>query len=145
MKVPGRRNALAALALAASALASACIPSNVVAEEDRAVAIPAAQLVWDAPVPDRLAGLYESVRIEGAIAQGMRQVWYWFEPSGAFTGAALVQQEAGPRFETLAGSYRIAGGRLWLGDSEEPALLSAAPGYLRLASTDGTIVLRGVE
>jgi hypothetical protein len=130
--------------VAAGLLANGCIPSNVVAEQDRAVALPAAALAWDEPVPTALAGLYESVAITGDAAQAMVKVYYWFDGGGAFTGAALVREGAEPRFQTLSGRYRIAEGRIWLGEDTEPATLAAAKDHLRLASADGNVVLRRV-
>lgn len=139
-----RRGAVPALAagLAALTLPSGCIPSNVVAEQDRAVVVPAAALRWEEPLPSALAGLYESVAITGEIAAAMLEVYYWFDAGGEFTGAALVLVDGSPRFQTLAGRYRIADGRIWLGEVEEPAALAAAAGHVRFSSGEGTLVLR---
>jgi hypothetical protein len=132
------------LCLATCALLPACIPSNVVAEADRAVLTPTTQLQWNAPRPTALAGLYESVTITGDIAQAMWRVWYQFAADGAFSGAALVLADGQPQFQTLTGRYRIDGDRLQLGEDTEPAALAAAKDHLKLESAEGTIVLRKV-
>lgn len=130
--------------LAVGVLPSACIPSNVVAEEQRAVAAPATALEWTEPPPGTLVGLYESVLITGDVAQAMWKVYYHFRGSGEFSGAALVLVDGEPRFQTLAGLYTIQGGSIVLGDGNEPATLAAAKDHLRFTSADGSIVLRRV-
>ncbi len=135
---------LRALTLLAAALPSGCIPSNVVAAEDRAIAAAPARLTFDAPVPATLEGLYESVQIDGAIAHAMWKVYYHFATGGRFTGAALVLENGLPTFQTLAGEYRIADGRITLGVDAEPASLAAAPGHVRMSTDDGQIVFRRV-
>ena len=125
---------------------SACIPSNVVAADDRAVTTTSADLAWTDPVPARLAGLYESVSIRGDAAAAMQKAYYWFAADGIFTGAALVRGdgESTPQFQTLGGTYRIAQDQLWLGEDSEPATLRAARGHVRLTSAEGDLVLRRV-
>lgn len=123
---------------------AACIPSNVVADADRAVTRPVAQLAWTEPVPAALAGLYESVDVRGEAAQAMQKVYYWFAASGDFTGAALVLVDGVPQFQTLVGRYRIAQDQLWLGADSEPVTLRAARGHVRFTSPEGDLVLRRV-
>lgn len=119
-----------------------CIPSNVIAEEQRAVVSRPEELAWTAELPPSLSGLYESIRIEGEIAQAMWKVYYHFAATGDFTGAALILDVGEPAFQTLSGRYSLAEGRLRLGEAAEPAVLETAPGHLRISTADGTIVLR---
>ncbi len=127
---------------------SACIPSNVVAADDRAVTSTTADLAWTDPVPPKLTGLYESVSIRGDAAAAMQKAYYWFAADGTFTGAALVlgggDSANTPQFQTLGGTYRIAQDQLWLGEDSEPATLRAAHGHVRLTSAEGDLVLRRV-
>lgn len=124
------------------ALPLGCIPSNVVADDQRAVTSKPDELVWSAVEAASLSGLYESVRIEGEIASGMWKVLYHFAPNGAFSGAALILDEGGPVFQTLRGRYSLAAGEVRLGEDAEPAKLDTAPDHLRIRTADGTIVLR---
>lgn len=124
------------------ALPLGCIPSNVVADEQRAVMLKPDELAWAASAPASLSGLYESVRIEGEIASGMWRVYYHFATNGAFSGAALILDENGPAFQTLRGRYSLADGEIRLGEDAEPARLGTAPDHLRISTADGTIVLR---
>ncbi|MEZ5962942.1 MAG: hypothetical protein R3F56_03755 [Planctomycetota bacterium] len=130
--------------LASCALPPACIPSNVVAEEQRAVAVPTSALTWSEPLPATLSGLYESVLIAGDIAQAMWKVYYHFSPDGDFSGAALVVIDGKPQFQTLTGRYRIGDASIQLGDDNEAATLAAARDHIRLTSAEGSIVLRRV-
>lgn len=135
-----RNRAAAALLL----IAGGCIPSNVVAVEDRAVAVPVQELHWDQPLPELLDGLYESIDIRGDVAGGLWKVWYFFGSDGHYSGAALVLGPLGPEFQTLSGSYRVVDGRLDLGDGAEPANLLAATDHLQVSSPEGEVVLRRV-
>jgi hypothetical protein len=121
-----------------------CVPSNVVAADERAVAMPSDKLAWDAALPAGLTGLYESVSIRGDAAQSLLKVYYWFAASGEFTGAALVLVDGVRQFQTLAGRYRIDAGSILLGDDSAPAALLAAKDHLRLTSADGEVTLRRV-
>lgn len=134
-----------ALALALALAPTACIPSNVVAEGDRAVAAKPVELKWDAPLPRQLDGLYEAVTITGDIAQAMWRAWYQFAGDGEFSGAALVLVDGRPQFQTLTGRYRIDGAKLQLGDDSEPAEWAAAEGHIKISSAEGTLVLRKVK
>jgi len=128
----------------ACTLVAACIPSNVVAAEEREVAPAVETLAFTEPMPQVLSGLYESVSIDGDIAASMWKVYYHFAPGGDFSGAALVLVDGQPQFQTLSGRYRIGDDRISLGEDNEPALLAAAKDHLRITSSDGSIVLRRV-
>lgn len=130
-----------ALALALG-LPIGCIPSNVIAAEQRAVVSRPEEMAWTAELPASLSGLYESVRIDGEIAQAMWKVYYHFAPTGTFTGAALILDAGEPAFQTLSGRYALAEGTLRLGEDAEPAKLETAPDHLRVSTADGAIVLR---
>ncbi len=60
---------------------------------------------------------------------------------GEYTGAALVQGESSPQFQTLSGRWRIIDEALDLGD-QEPVPLRAAPGFLQLEIEVGRLALR---
>lgn len=124
------------------ALPLGCIPSNVVADDQRAVMPEPDELVWSPAEAASLSGLYESVRIEGEIASGMWKVLYHFADNGDFSGAALILDEGGPAFQTLRGRYSLADGEIRLGEDAAPAKLDTAPDHLRLRTVDGTILLR---
>ncbi|HLQ38868.1 MAG TPA: hypothetical protein VK348_13750 [Planctomycetota bacterium] len=121
-----------------------CYASNVVARADRAVAVTdVAQLPWRAATAADFTGLFESVSIEGEVALALRRVWYLFEDGGRYAGAALVDTDAGPAFQTLAGNWRLGDDGLRL-DAAAPATVAAAPEHLRLQGSTGVVVLRRV-
>lgn len=126
-------------------LLAGCIPSNVVAVEDRAVATPIATAEFVPATAEAFAGLYESVEITGAAAAALRKVYYLFRPGGRFTGAALLQDGGEERFATLSGAFTLQGGAVVLGEGAEPAQAEMAQDLLRLRGSDGTVVLRRVE
>ena len=90
-----------------------------------------------------LAGLYESTSIEGDAAAALWKVYYHFAADGSYTGAALVIGATHPEFQTLAGTWSLAGGVLDLGQGEQ-LTARAADGYLELASSGGVAVLHRV-
>ena len=122
-----------------------CIPSNVIAAKDREVVIDWEHVSWVPADVRAIAGLYASVTLTGDLAAGIRKVYYWFEPDGRFTGAALMQREGEAGFEVLRGTWTLEGGRLRLGDDVEPAAAEMAPDLLRLSGDSGTVVLRREE
>ncbi|HKX46240.1 MAG TPA: hypothetical protein VJP77_06025, partial [Planctomycetota bacterium] len=76
----------------------------------------------------------------GPVAATLLRVSYWFEPDGAFTGAALVATVP-PSFQVLSGTWRLSGDQLELGEGAPPARLESAPGLLRLTGEQGVVVL----
>jgi hypothetical protein len=130
----------AAFAIAAL-LATSCIAPSVVDSAGRAVATKAEDLTWrDAESAD-LRGLFESTSIEGEVAASLWRVYYHFAEDGTYTGAALVVGGVRPEFQTLSGTWTLAGGVLDLGEGQT-ARASAAPEHLRLASGGGVVILR---
>lgn len=124
-------------------LAQSCIPSNVVAPQDRIVAIEMEKVLWEPATPAAFDGLYASTSLTGEVASGLWKVYYHFTPDGHFTGAALLQGESGaPAFAVLEGTWTLADGVLQLGEGAEPATAEMAPDLLRLRGAAGTVVLR---
>lgn len=136
-----RRSASPACLLAL--LAPACIPSNVVAPQDRMVAVDQDKVHWMPATASAFDGLYASISLTGDVAAGLWKVYYHFTPDGRFTGAALLQGESGaPAFQVLDGTWTLAGDVLRLGEGAEPATAEMAPDLLRLRGAAGTVVLR---
>jgi hypothetical protein len=102
-------------------------------------------MAWVEATPPDLAGLFESVRIDGPAAAAVWRLYYHFSPEddrgGAYTGAALVVGEDGPAFETLSGRWALAHGVLDLGEGES-ARCSIAEDRLRLETSNGSVILR---
>jgi|SRR5690606_34114357 len=123
-----------------------CIPSNVVAIEDRAVDLSwTDDSVWAAGSREDLPGLWTSIELSGPLAASLQKLVYLFEADGRFTGAALF---AGPpaEFGVLTGSWQLdAPGQLRLGEDAEPAELDVAEGLLRIRGAEGVVVLRREE
>ena len=128
---------LAALALALPG----CIPSNVVATEDRMVATDLADAAFE-PAPGLLLeGLYESVDIRGEAAASLRKIYYLFAPDGTYTAAALGQDGALYAFQTLSGTWHHGAAGLVL-DGGEPVTLEAAGDLVRLTAPTGVLVMQ---
>jgi hypothetical protein len=119
---------------------AACLPSSVVAPEDRAAFLVADELPWRPHPGTPLAGLYASVSITGDLSLGLLKVYYHFLPDGRFTGAALLAGDP-PAFQVLSGAWSLDEQGLRLGDGP-PATLEEAPGHLRLTGAEGAVVLR---
>ena len=119
----------------------ACIPSNVVARDDRMVTLPVAELPWTPAKDLQLDGLYESVELTGEAAVTLRGVWYHFAPDGKYTGAALTEGDGRHAFQTLTGTWQQVGPALSL-DGAPPVPVETAPDHLRLTAPNGVLVLR---
>lgn len=122
-------------------LAPACIAPSVVDSSGRAVALAAADLAWREAEPADFDGLFESTAIEGDAAAAIGRIYYHFAPGGSYTGAALVIGGAEPEFQTLTGRWVLGAGGLDLGDGVL-VRVSAADGWLRLASEGGVVTLQ---
>lgn len=134
------RRLLAALALVGPC--AACIPSNVVAPEDRMVVAPPDDVSWIAATRGDLPGYWVSERIEGQLAGVLLEVRYLFLDDGSYTGAALARAHGRPAFQTLSGTWTLEGEELRLDDAS-PALVEASGDErLRLSGGDGRVVLR---
>src|SRR5262245_26572052 len=118
-----------------------CYASNVVATADRAVRATALPTDWRPATAADLAGYFASVEVTGAAAASLRQVYYWFEAGGRYTGAALVDGDAGPSFQTLDGAWQLGDGGLVL-DGADPVPVDVAANHLRIRAPGGAVVLR---
>lgn len=130
-----------ALLLLALATAPSCIAPSVIDSSGRAVPVEAAQLTWRPAQPADLAGLFESIAIEGEAAASISRIYYHFSADGHYTGAALVIGGPQPEFQTLSGTWTISDGQLDLGDGQSVAA-EYAPEHLRLVSEGGVATLR---
>ncbi len=129
------------LAAAALAPVAGCIPSNVVARQDRMVANDLETLQF-VPMPAaELQGFYESVAVHGPVAASLRRVYYWFAPDGRYTAAALIDGPDGLAFSTLDGTYTADAAGLAL-DGAPAVPLERAGEYVRLATAEGEVLLR---
>ncbi len=129
------------LALLALLVAPACIAPSVVSSSGRAVAQDEQAIAWRAATVDDFVGFFRSERIEGGVAASLARVDYFFAADGFYTGAALVLGDAHPEYQTLTGTWRLDAGRLVLDDGE-PVDVAASDEHLRIATPDGTLVLR---
>lgn len=138
------RLVLASLALLV--VGPGCIPSNVVAPEQRAVEVRAATLAWRPARAEDLPGFYASTEVTGASAGAVLQAYYYLGATGACSGAALVLDAEGPRFLVLADDARwtLDEQGLDLGDGAK-LQAQVAEGHLRLVSPESTITFRRVE
>lgn len=133
------RNAIALMAVASLGLG--CIPSNVVAPDDRAVRIEPTDAVWREGRAEDLRGYWSSRSLSGPLSSAILRLHYWFENDGKFTGAALLSGPP-PRFVVLDGVLSFdEQGQLLLGADVEPAQLEASGNLLRLTGAEGVVVL----
>lgn len=130
----------AVLAALVALLAPSCIPSNVVATEDRAVRLADEDVQWRPGEAADLPGMWVASSIDGEAAQSLLSLVYWFGPDGAYAGAALFD-EVPPRFEVLSGRWTLDEQGLSLGEGVPPAGFEAAKDRIRLRGEAGTIVL----
>jgi hypothetical protein len=129
------------LLVAALSLAPACLASTVVEQADRAVRSEEPRRDWRPAEAADIAGLYESVQLEGEAAAALWKLYYHFAPDGAYTGAALVFDGERAAFQTLTGTWSLAGGRLEL-DGVSGATAAVAGDELRIESEAGTASFR---
>ncbi len=95
---------------------------------------------WRAATAADIPGLYASEQITGSVAASIWKLYYHFDPSGSYTGAALFAEDP-PRFEVLSGTWSFELGRLRL-DGGEPAATVADEGAIQLTGEAGTVVLK---
>lgn len=136
-----RNTAALATVLASLPVLGGCYASSVVAVTDRSIATDQAALPWRPATRADLDGLFGSIEIRGDAAVALRNVWYLFDQGGRYTGAALVDTDDGPAFQTLTGTWDLLPPGLVL-DGADPVACSAAPGHLRIEAHGGTLVLR---
>lgn len=129
------------LGLAGLVPSAGCIPSNVVARQDRMVANDFDDLQFEAMPAAELQGFYESVALRGPVATWLRRVYYWFDAGGRYTAAALLEGPEGLVFQTLDGTYTAQATGLAL-DGAEAVPLQRAGDVVRLATPDGELLLR---
>lgn len=136
------------LALLVTPLLGGCYASNVVAPDQREVKLEAPpQRNWKPVTATELPGFYASNRIEGEIAGALLKAYYFFGADGAYSGAALVVGEEGPRFMVLQedGHWTLSKAGLDLADGSGPIQATAADGALRLVTPTGSITFDPVE
>ncbi|MCE9595419.1 MAG: hypothetical protein K8S98_14625 [Planctomycetes bacterium] len=131
----------AALALSVGLCASACIAPSVVASSGRAVAVEEVALEWRAASVADVNGFFESEHIDGDVAASLLRVNYYFAADGYYSGAALTVGAAHPEYQTLSGTWKLDANGLVL-DEGEPVECAAAGERLRLATPEGTLVLK---
>lgn len=137
---PRRRPFVLALAGALLPLGG-CIPSNVVARQDRLVVPAVAELRFAPAREPALAGFWEAIEITGDAALTLRKVYYLFAADGSYTAAALGERDGVPAFQVLNGTWAASAAGLVL-DGAAPVPLEEAPGHLRLTAPTGALVLR---
>jgi hypothetical protein len=126
-------------------LLTGCIPSNVVAVQDRAViTTDLTGLDWQEVIAEDVPGLYESVAIEGEAAGRLWKIYYLFESDGRYAAAALLAGAEGLEFQTLNGVWELTGDGFVL-DGGDPVQMSRAPDHLRMVAPNGVVVLRASE
>lgn len=132
--VPPKDRALASLLLVVSL--GSCIAPSVLDESARVVETEVTRDWRPAEAAD-VSGLYGSIDIKGPAAAALSKLFYSFEASGNYTGAALFS-ELPPRFETLSGTWELEADSISL-DGNEPAVLEAADGALRMSGSEGVV------
>lgn len=133
----------ASLLAASLVVVTACISPSVLEPAERGVTLPVEGLEWGPAARADVVGTWGAASIEGALASSVWTLHYHFDPSGRFTGAALLA-ESPARYESVRGAWTFASGELRL-DGGPPAAVSAARvggrRYLRLSGDEGTLVL----
>lgn len=130
-----------ALVLALAGLGSGCIPSNVVARDDRRVVDDLTTLQFAPGTAAVLPGMWRSVSITGDAALSMRFVNYLFVEGGTYTAAALIDDAGNLSFQTIQGTWAVAAAGLTL-DGASPVEFGVAPEHVRIAAPGGVLVLR---
>ena len=124
---------------------ASCIPSNVVAEKHRAVAIQDFEVEvegkpWQATTTATIVGMWRSFRIVGDVAASLAEVTYSFGSDGDYSGAALSHGSLLPTFEVLQGKWRVDETGLVLDD--EGVASRIRDDVLELAAEGGAVYLR---
>jgi len=133
------------LALLLAPVIPACIPSNVLAPDDRTVQDDPATLAWSPAQASDLPGLWRTRSIEGAAAAVLLDLSYWISADGRFSGAALFAGPP-PEYQVLSGRWTLTDdGSLLLGDDAEPARVEIAGGLLRLQGAEGSLILERAQ
>lgn len=127
----------------ACALLPGCYASSVVAVSDRAVAVDRVQLEFTAATAKDVPGVYSSTAIEGEVAASLRLVHYVFTDSGTYCAAALLETEGGLQYQAVNGTWQMQDGKLQL-DAAAPAVLTVAPGHLRIETSTALLLLQRV-
>ncbi len=118
-----------------------CIPSNVLAPDQRIATVAMEDRVFTPTTDVQLDGFYESVEITGDAAVSLRKVYYLFQQGGTYTAAALVQDQGASSFQTLTGTWSLDASGLRLDDTD-PVPLETSGEFVRMKGTGGTLVLR---
>jgi hypothetical protein len=130
--------------LAASPLAG-CIPSNVLASEDRRVEAAEVALAWRPAAAADLPGLWRARSIEGQAAAVLLDLCYWIAADGSFSGAALFAGPP-PAYQVLSGTWSLAAdGTLSFGADAAPARAEVGDELLRLSGAEGSLILERAQ
>lgn len=136
----------AAFLVGVACLATGCYPSNVVAVRDRAVVVASSEATeWKQCAAADLTGYFESCAIDGDAALSLRKVYYLFVAGGRYSGAALVDGDVGPSFQTLGGTWSLDEAGLSLDGAPPVRCESAEGGRLRIALEGGSLTMRRIE
>ena len=96
---------------------------------------------WRPATKADIRGSFEMTSVHGDAARAVLRISYYFEASGHFTGAALIVQNGGPEYQTIAGSWHLEDGKLDLSRDCEAAEATIAGDRLRLQTKLGTAIL----
>ena len=133
------------IALFAALVAPGCIPSNVVAKENRAVELDDFEIEgqpWNAPTMDAIPGVWRSFRITGDAAASLAEIAYSFGSGGNYSGAALSFGDELPSFEVLQGTWAIDDRGFVL--DGEPVACRVREGVLEFQAPAGAVYLRRI-
>lgn len=136
------------LNLLTSLLLGGCYASNVVATDERQVTLEAPPAkTWQPATANALPGFYASSLVEGDVAGALLKAYYFFGQDGAYSGAALIVGEEGPRFMVLEddGRWTLTEAGLDLADGSGAIEASTATDALRLVTHAGAITFDRVE
>jgi hypothetical protein len=133
-----------ALCFALFVAVPACITPNVLDSDARAVESSPAEIDWQPARAEDLLGLFESTTIEGEYAAALWKLYYRFAEDGTYTGAALIQGEPQPAFQTLSGAWKLDERGLDLGGGQI-ARAFTAEARLKLEVGGTTMIFRRVE
>ncbi|MCB9919208.1 MAG: hypothetical protein H6832_12475 [Planctomycetes bacterium] len=135
------------IALLTALVAPGCIPSNVVAKENRAVELDDFEIEiegkpWSAPTADAIPGVWRSFRITGDAAASLAEIAYSFGQAGTYSGAALSFGAELPTFEVLQGTWAIDDRGFVL--DGEPVACRVREGVLEFEAPAGAVYLRRI-
>jgi len=126
------------------ALLAGCA-SSVLSVKDRAVPDEVELLDWRPATAADIAGHWRVRSMQGPAAAVLRDLAYWIDADGRFSGAALFAGPP-PAYQVLSGTWTpSADGTLQLGEDAAPARAEVARGWLRLSGAEGSLVFERAE